>query len=158
MSDDSAYGRVTNPERYAVLHSAIDEIVDELTSQYDVSVEAVAPEWNHARHLGLTATRLTPSNGGAPVTITLTSFPGLSVRIGDRHVERFPECGCDGCDEQPEDVVEDLRRKLACVADGGFRDIRGGYEFVFGDGGRHSGTQATLRAEQARDYDAWPPR
>ncbi|MFP5218619.1 MAG: DUF6226 family protein, partial [Actinomycetes bacterium] len=36
MTDDSAYGRVTNPERYAGLHQVADELVRDLQERFDV--------------------------------------------------------------------------------------------------------------------------
>ena len=47
--------------------------------------------------------RLQPSSGtGARLTVAFTTFPGLLVRFGKWHVEAYPSCGCDACDEQPQ--------------------------------------------------------
>ncbi len=160
MSDDSAYGRVTNPERFAALHQATDELVADLRQRFDVLVEPVAPEGDNVTGGFMSAVRVSPSNEGAAVTITLTGFPGLYVRFGAKHTEAFPQCGCDACDEQPDQLEDDLRRKVQCVAQGRFSEPPGGYEFSFDDGGQ-SGGQAVRefgRRTPTRRYDPWPPR
>ncbi len=52
------------------------------------------------------------------MTITLTDFPGLYVRRGSKHTEAFPRCGCDACDEQPDQLADDLREKVKSIATG----------------------------------------
>lgn len=160
MSDDSAYGRVTNPERFAALHRATDALVADLRQRFDVLVEPVAPEGGNVTSGLISAVRVSPSNGGAAVTITLTGFPGLHVRFGAKHTEAFPQCGCDACEEQPDQLADDLRRKVHCVAQGRFSEPPGGYEFSFDDGGQ-SGGQAVRRFGRrtpTRRYDPWPSR
>ncbi|TAL23202.1 MAG: hypothetical protein EPN99_04715 [Frankiales bacterium] len=161
MTDDSAYGRVTNPERYAPLHRAAAVVIAELQRAFDVSVVEVESEPKQ-RDIGLTLTsawRLTPSNGGAPVTVTLTTFPGLYVRFGEWHEEAFPACGCDACDEQPGELAEDLREKLWAVARGQFHETQQSYAFTFPHGGRAgSGKPSRWRRLRVREYPAWPER
>jgi hypothetical protein len=160
MNDDSAYERVTNPQRFATLHQATDELVADLRQRFDVLVEPVAPEGDNVTGGLMSAVRVSPSNEGATVTITLTGFPGLYVRFGAKHTEAFPQCGCDACDEQPDQLEDDLRRKVQCVAQGRLSEPTGGYEFSFDDGGQ-SGGQAVRefgRRTPTRRYDPWPPR
>lgn len=161
MSDESAYSRVTNRERFAALHDAARVLVRELEARYQVTVEAVEPDQAHNAHEVLAATRVSSTGGGAPVTVAWTAFPGLSVRFGQWHVERFPDCGCDGCDEQLDDVAEHLRRKVASVVAGDFAETQSSYEFVYPDGGNSGSsgglTQRWLRG-RTRRYEAWPLR
>ena len=157
MNQDRPYGRVTNPERFAPLHSAVHALIGLLAERYDVEVQEVEPEGAHLRHAVLAARRLSPANGGAPVTITFTAFPGLSVRFGSRHVEMFPRCGCDACEEQAEVLIDDLRRMLTSVAEGQFRETAHGYEFTFPDGNQ-SGDDPDSPERSPHEYPAWPLR
>jgi len=159
MSDDSAYGRVTNPERFAMLHQAAQELVADLRRRFDIVVEPIAPEVDSLRPEVISAVRVTPRNDGAAVTIGFTDFPGLFVRFGSQHTEPFPNCGCDACDEQPAQVANNLREKLESVAHGGFSEPTGGYEFVFPDGGSSSGQadRHFWQRSRTRRYAPWPP-
>jgi hypothetical protein len=159
VNDDSAYERVTNPERFAALHEAARELVNDLRQRFDILVEATAPEADNLRSNVLSAVRVSPRNDGAAVTVALTDFPGLYVRFGSEHAETFPQCGCDACDEQPDQLAENLREKLESVAYGRFSEPAGGYDFVF-DAGRESGGQSVRRFGRkppTRHYDPWPP-
>jgi hypothetical protein len=159
VTEDSPYERVTNPERFAPLHQGAATLVADLVREFDVSVEEVEPEPGHGRATGLSATRLTPREGGAPVSITLTAFPGLFVRFGERHAEYFQQCGCDACDEQPDVLLADLRRKLLTVAAGRFREVPGGHEFKYEDGWESGRDPSNTESEApTRDYVPWSRR
>ena len=126
LPSDEAYGRVTNPERYAVLQVAARRAVDDLAAAYDTVrtdgvdlVPCAARSWPGAR-----STLLVPAGGGAPIAVVLTPFPGVAVHAGRAFAMTFPACGCDACDERPEDLVERLRSVLAEVVAGGLVEIR----------------------------------
>jgi hypothetical protein len=158
MSDDSPYERVTNPERFASLHQTARDLVTDLGQRFDVAVEPVEPEGDSLRSEALSAVRVSPRNEGAAVTITLTGFPGLYVRFGAKHTETFPRCGCDACGEQPDEVADDLRKKVESVAHGRFSERSGGYEFVYDDG-REGGGRSVRRFRRrspTRHYEPWP--
>lgn len=160
MSDESAYERVTNPERFLALHQEANDLVAKLCQRYDVLVEPVAPEGDHVTGGVISGVRISPGNDGAAITITLTGFPGLYVRFGEKHKETFPQCGCDACGEESDQLADDLRRKVQCVAQGGFSEPPGGYEFIF-DKGDHSwgqGVRELARRTPTRRYEPWPPR
>ena len=128
-SDDvprEAYGRVSHPERYLVLHqSAVDQI-DRLVQQYspdrtdgaDLDPRA-ASAWP-----GSPAVRLTPRNGGAPITFTFTPFPGIMTRFGHGGQAAFPACGCDACDEDPTAEAYRMAGIVADVVAGGLSESR----------------------------------
>jgi hypothetical protein len=126
MSPEDGFGRVTNPERFGALHHAALAEVNRLDVTYDVAqtdrvdpVGLSAKSWLPGR-----AVTLTPAGGGAPVTIALTSFPGVAIHAGCAYDTVFPVCGCDGCDEQPGDLIENLREVLADVVAGGLIETR----------------------------------
>ncbi len=115
---------MTNPQRYQVLHSAGRELVDALSRDYLVDIER-GPELDEdfAREAQIEeAVRLRPRSGGAPLTVAFTAFPGLLVRYGEWHVEAYPACGCDACDEEPAEVIDRFRTCVGVVVGEGFTE------------------------------------
>ncbi len=171
---EEAYGRVTDPERYAVLHASVAPLLASLEDRHVVarSERGGGPDLFHGVDV-LSTVRLEPAGGGAPVTVALTTFPGLAVRLGQWLVTYLPTCGCDACDERPDDLVTDLRRHLEAVAAGRFREelrrrtFGGGVlrHELWGDGWRIEGT-GTIRRREARvpgrsallEWPRWPRR
>jgi hypothetical protein len=173
--DADAYERVTNPERFAALHEAADALVARLESEYQVERTDGGPP---AYEGVIRQVRLVPGVG-APLIIRWDDFPAVSVRYGRRHEESYPQCGCDACErhEQPNELIEDLERKIEAVVAGRFResvvtdagatglhDADGPwlkFEFDFGDGRSSGGTRLhdgdPLRNEPGEvDWPPWP--
>ncbi len=120
-----AYSRVTNPERYAVLHDHALRLLRDLESRFDVErVEGydIDPDLEPPEPARPTV-RLEPIDpGAAPVTIAFTRFPGLVVRRGTEHIRSYPVCGCDGCDESPEELLAYLDEQVGAAVSGTFRE------------------------------------
>jgi hypothetical protein len=106
------YGRVTNPERYRVLHAIARELADELERTYDVSRSDTGTE------ILFTA----DSDTAADLTLTLTDFPGVTLQAGHALREAFPSCGCDACDDDPDYECTRLRETVASVVREHFRE------------------------------------
>ena len=166
-----AYGRVTNPERFRVLHSAAERLVDDFAERYDIHVGAGLVSDDPLFDSGLVerVIDLNPSRpDAAPVTVVFTSYPGLIVRFGRWHVEGFPRCGCDACDEDPDWLLEELRKRLQATADGGFSEevtswLRPGRSATFeGERWSSSGWVRQRRSEIGRperiDWAPWAAR
>jgi hypothetical protein len=176
MPPDGAYGRVTDPERYALLHETATSVVDDLVASYEV-------DRSEPGHLGVDfpgplppgldrIVHLSPAGGAAPVTVVFTSFPGLVVRYGRWHVEWYPTCGCDACDENPRDLAEVLTSRLTSVVTRGFHetmaisrrwlDIRYSFPGVGSGGGRtrldSTGEADHLGAPGRLDWPPWRAR
>ena len=121
-----AYSRVTDAERFRPLHAAMREIIDRLQSKYDVTLtEGYGLDEELERRMTLAAPTviLTPSDSGAaPISIVFSAFPGLHLRFGRWHVEPFPDCGCDACDESAEGEIERLIDIVDDVTAGRFRE------------------------------------
>lgn len=118
------YERVTNPQRFLVLHEAALAEIGRLVASYDVDrTDEVDPR--SAMYLrDAPNVVLSPAGGGAPITITLTSFPGVAIHAGHAYDFQVPACGCDACDEQPDDLIERLEEVLFDVVAGGLTETR----------------------------------
>ena len=116
---------MTNPGRYAVLHKAADELLDELTERYTV-------ERRESRE-PLRTVRLIPHMPeAAPLAVVFTDFPSVKLRFGRWYEESLPNCGCDACGERPEELVADLRTQVSALVEGGLwervrRGVTGSY-------------------------------
>ncbi len=168
----------TNPERFKPLHDWALEIMARLRSEYAVALEeGIGLDAELERSpLSRPTMRLTPlAESCAPVTIAFNDFPGLEVRVGRWVTQRFPTCGCDECDETPEEELESLTELLDSVVAGRFRESMrlhpdgpgwSSREFWNGDG-RSSGGALVSRekaaqilggqAEIAVEWMPWPP-
>ena len=113
-----AYSRVTEPERFRPLINWALEAVARLQTEYEVTLdegEGMDAELELAP-LSRPTIRLTPlQDSCAPITIAFTDFPALGVRVGRWVTDFFPYCGCDACDEMPEEEIERFTELLSDV-------------------------------------------
>lgn len=119
---EEAYSRVSDDTRYLGLHADADRLVADLVHRYAVEAEpaTVTGRW---RGGVVRATRLVPAGDGAPLTVVWTGF-GLVVRAGHAYELGLPGCGCDACDEDPDDLARDLDDVATAVAAGGLTETR----------------------------------
>ena len=161
---DEAYSRVTEPERFRPLHEWTLEAVKRLQTEYELileegtGIDAELERSTLARH----TMKLTPRQEScAPVTIAFTDFPSLEVRVGHWVTDRFPSCGCDACDEMPEEEFERFTELLSDVVAGRFWESMrlqpGGDGWssskLWSEEGRSSGGSRVPRAKAARILD-----
>lgn len=171
-----AYGRVTNPQRFAPLIPVAEELISDLERRFEVTVtrEQAAPRRASSNVRTIESIRLTPPDPDqAPLTITTTSFPGLYLDVGAWQHIALPACGCDACDEQVDDAVEDLVNYCTALAEGKLFErinvARQALEHTWdGDDWSRSGTlpltpqrEAELRASpvtppQSGQWRPWP--
>lgn len=162
-----AYGRVTNPERYAVLHDEARSIIESLVTTFVVvgevgSVEVDFPEWKGSPGEVI---RLSPTRG-VPLAFLFTDFPGVLIRLGEWGVEPLPACGCDACDEKPNEVIDRMREVIESAVAGDYEErlirgwLRNGWLSFTGPGTR-SGTRRLGPGEGRRLGQSashkWPP-
>ena len=123
---DEAYERVTNPERFQPLHSAVMEMIVRMEETFDFRrVEGYGLDEELEGKIAIVrpSVRLTPVNSNAaPITVAFSDFPGLFVRLGRWVIEPFPSCGCDACDESAADEIERLTELVDVVTSEGFRE------------------------------------
>ena len=123
---DEAYSRVTEPERFAPLHEWALEAVSRLQREYEVTLDeaGVTDAELERSPPSRPLMKLTPiRDSSAPITIAFTDFPGLGVRVGCWVTDWFPSCGCDACDEMPEEEFERFTEFLSDVVAGRFREL-----------------------------------
>jgi hypothetical protein len=144
---EDTYSVVSNPERFAPLHSVADALIDHLRSTYAVSVsENIAFAGDLMQELAgvARAVRAVPDIAdAAPLTFVFTSYPGVIVHAGLLHDFPFPQCGCDACDESVEILAEEMECLVFAVVDGRYSETvtagfgpRIGYQITSADGSR----------------------
>jgi len=109
---------VSDPGRYLVVHEAAEALLDELSYGYMVERrESKEPLGDGPL---VRCVRLIPwTPAAAPLSVVFTDFPSVVLGLGRWYRRSFPACGCDTCDEQPAELVADLRRRAEAVVEGG---------------------------------------
>ena len=139
----AAYSRVTNPERFLPLHTAMLKTVGRLEKDFEVErTEGYGLDGELARGVDLVRSdvKLVPADpDAAPITVVFTAFPGLYTRFGRWYSEPFPSCGCDACNESAEGEIERLNEMVYDVTAGRFREtIRAPFLSFIGSGWREA--------------------
>lgn len=139
---DDAYSRVTNPERFRVLHTVADGLVERLGKRFAVTVtDGQADAWDGWAVSDIARVVLVRPEDpqSASITIAYSGFPGLMTRLGRWTLKAYPVCGCDACDDDPNALAESLLEQVEAVTEGRFVERRsqdGLYaEFTKVDGG-----------------------
>lgn len=122
---DEAYGRVTNPERFGLLHEVADQLIADLAERFDVTVTEQDPTaWDGPAIVDIQrVVAIAPATPGATeIRIAYGAFPGLAVKTGrwDKHM--YPVCGCDACDDDPRALADELTELVEAVVSGSFRE------------------------------------
>jgi hypothetical protein len=139
------------------LHPAVLEALDRLTTEYDVErVEGYGLDAElESRELARPSIRLVPNESeAAPILVAFTIFPGLGLRLGRWHTDRYPGCGCDACDETAGTEIARLQRVIDDVTAGRFREairlpLIGPARQSYGIGG--SGGEGRVERSRARE-------
>jgi hypothetical protein len=135
---EEEYSRVTDPERYRVVHARAGVwagvLEDELGVRSESLTPAAAAERSETFDRGI---RLVPRRAGTlPLLLlerdvpTQTGDATLAVlHIGvvrpDLVVEMQPDCGCDACDSGSSDLLEAIDATIRHVVGGPFVVLRG---------------------------------
>lgn len=135
---DEAYSRVTDPDRYRIIHLRSRVWAEVLAERLDVRREPLGsyddPEHDYRRVLD--GSRLVPSAPGArPLLLVEVEvadgdgppLPALDVVL-DRPglvVGGWPDCGCDACDTGSADLLAAVDDSILTVVVGPYAMIRG---------------------------------
>ena len=123
---DPAYSRVTDPGRFLPLHTAVQEIIGQLESDFEVERSegfGLDEELGRGLDIARPGVKLIPADPeAAPIVVVFTDFPSLHLRFGRWYKEPFPDCGCDACDESAEGEIERLNEVFDDVTAGRFRE------------------------------------
>jgi hypothetical protein len=154
------------PAAVRLLIPAADTLVADLAERFEVTVtRAPAAPRRISKVQPIETIQLSPPHTDqAPLTITTTSFPGPSLDVGAGQHLALPACGCDACDEQVQNLVEDLVKYCKAVAEGRLSEridvLRGVLEHAWdGDDWSSCGTRTLTkrRVSELRAGAVQPP-
>lgn len=120
---EDAYGRVTNAERFELLHEVADWLIADLAERFDVSITAEDPTaWDGPAIVDVQRViAVIPATSGATgIRIAFGGFPGLAVKTGRWDQHMYPVCGCDACDDDPRQLADELLELVEAVVSGRF--------------------------------------
>ena len=129
VTPSEAYSRVTNPERFLVLHEAAVRLLERLALEFKVERtegHGLDVELENRYLVARPSIRMLPQKAtAAPLVVVFSAFPGLHIRFGHWCMIAFPNCGCDACNENAEGEIERLTSHINDVTASRFReDIR----------------------------------
>lgn len=143
---EADYTTSTNPERFSEVIDFAKQLVTKLETEFVVErsdgewsddLPGFSEDWTGQLPIPV---RMIPSTG-VPLVFGFTSCPGVVVRVG-RNVElRFPDCLCDACNLQVDEMCDELRFHVDAVTSGNFTEKVGRrkHQWAFEiDGRRHA--------------------
>ncbi len=155
MPREEEYSRVTDPQRYRIVHARARAWVDRIGEVPGVGIKPLAPApLDDDGRLGRfdRGVRLTSSRPGTlPLLLLERDAPlsGQDVSMAVLHiavvrpwvaVEMLPACGCDACDSGSQDLLHALDQAIGNVVGGPFVVQRGkGWHAQWHPGGGSSG-------------------
>jgi hypothetical protein len=154
---DEEYSRVTEPDRYRIVHVRAHAWADRLADLPEVDVEVLAPApLDDDGHLGRfdRGLRLTSSRPNTLPLLLLerdVQWSGVDGSLAVLHVSVvrpqvavavLPDCGCDACDFGSDDLLQAVDEAIATVVGGPFVVLQGsGWHALWHpDGGSSGGT------------------
>ncbi len=149
---ESDYTTSTNPERFNAVIDYAKNLIAELELEF--VVDRGEGDWSedfpHLADLNESRAaliRLTPSVG-VPLVFGFTSAPGVALRVGRNVRLLFPDCLCDACNSQVDEMCDELRFHVEAVTSGNFTEKVGRR--------KHRWAFEGARGRRATDYR--PPR
>jgi len=143
---DEDYTTSTNPERFDAVIEYARNLIAELESEFVVDRDE--GEWSedfpHLAELNenpMAPIRLTSSTG-VPVVFGFTSAPGVVLRVGRNVRLLFPDCLCDACNLQVDEMCDEIRFHVEAVTSGNFAEKVGRrkHQWAFEGAGRRTAT------------------
>lgn len=141
-------GGTENVGRYAVVQEAARALLDSLAERYEVRREQGPPGLTLLGWKGEEVVRLVPRGPDqAELALSFAPLPGVGMRFGRFVRAAFPHCGCDACDESPDELVEEMIEQIQHLVAStvtewsrrGWRKAEWGWE-IPGEGSERSST------------------
>lgn len=105
--------------RYAVLHDAAEDLLDDLERRYVVERRETKETFRADGPLVRTVWLVPHTPAAAPLAVMFTDLPGVVLRLGRWFQQSLPACGCATCDEDPATLLKELRTRAAALVEGG---------------------------------------
>lgn len=134
---DEEYSRLTDPERYRIVHARARVWTELLGELPDVEVETLAPGPLADRRDGFDrGVRITSSRPGTlPLCLLERDVTSDGASLAVLHLavvrpqmelgEAQPDCGCDACDSGSDDLLSAIDESVVHVVGGPFVVLRG---------------------------------
>ncbi len=120
---DEEYSRLTDPERYALVHLRARTWTEVLAEQLDTDVEPVDAESTRAVRITSARPGTLPlvllERDGPPATL------GIAVARPGIVLATWPDCGCDACDRGSDDLLEAIDETVGRIVGGPLTVLRG---------------------------------
>lgn len=178
-ASSAKYSRVTNADRFRVLHAFAIQLLDELERTFDVKRSegfGLDVEMEKLVQLARPTVTLVPRcREAAPLAVVFSTFPGLYIRFGLWCKEAFPTCGCDACAESPSGEIERLESHIRDLTSARFREalveldkdaveVRSEFRSAEGYSGQRSRVELCrdelrlTKGYSVHDWRPWPSR
>lgn len=168
---DEEYSRVTEPERYAIVHARARVWADRLRDLAEAVVEPLAPLGDEADRFDRGVRLTSPRPGTLPLLLLERDAPlagqetpgasgpaslavlRISVACPEVAVATVPDCGCDACDLGSEDLLGVIDETISTIVGGPFVVLRknGWQAYWHPEGGSSGGTSSGPSHHQAME-------
>lgn len=137
---DEEYSRVTEPERYGIVHARARVWIDVLGEMAGAETERLTPvpraEGGHSSWFDRGVRVTSPRSGTLPLLLLERDvwlpesdgfLAGLDISVVRPNyvLEMLPSCGCDACDPGSEYLLQETDEAIGAVVDGPFVMLRG---------------------------------
>ena len=122
---EDMYSVVSNQVRFAPIVEVVEALIEYLAQTFDVTVTR-STEVNDDmdpidsdRPSVEQVCRIIPRQwNAAPMTVTISDFPSVSVNAGFFFERGYPSCGCDACDEEWIECVSMMESEVFNIVEG----------------------------------------
>lgn len=107
-----AYSRCAHPERFEPVVVVARALLEHVVATYEVERRDDVID-------GRATTVLTPAGGGAVLRLQIGggALPDAKVAAGFRFEDIWPDCGCDACDDDVADLLDDLEHTVLSIVE-----------------------------------------
>lgn len=125
-----SYSLTSHVQRFAPVPQVAQALLDWLREQFEVRCfedPGLARQMRIQPGDVVRSVRIFPADSRcAPLGMVFTAFPGVHLELGALYHAVFPPCGCDGCDEDVPEILEELEIQVGAAVSGGFGEFLDG--------------------------------